>query len=202
MWTEKLQLYADTYRLLSYEILGNLDQSILTSSPKSRFEIRVVPGGLVVEELGISVRNRGDVRFEFTKSIQTKASTGAQFRFENVSSADVTVRNQASGALSEFEGLDVTVEYYYREPETEGGDYITSSRLVCDTLVNLAAGHYEVVSYVMYDSSEDPLEGDNLPAETSVFTVADNITVTAQVPVAFTASAPQIHDGIILKKIW
>ncbi len=204
MWTEKLQLYADTYRLLSYEVLGNLDQTILTSAPEDRFEISVVPGGLVVKELGISVRNRGNVKFEFSKSMQvtTKANTGAMYRFENVETADVTVKNLASGANLEFKGMDVAVEYYYKDPETEGGDYITSSRLVCDTLVNMPAGNYEVAGYIMYDDAGEPLEGDNLPAETCAFTVADNTDATVSIPVTFTESAPQIKDGIILKQIW
>ena len=203
MWTEKLQLYTGDYRLLSYEILGNVDQDLLQGSPSSEFNISVIPGGLVVKDLEVNARLRGNAEFEFVKVLPATKAVGVQYRFENVYKADVAVQNVNTNEVTEFSKMTVTTEYFYTEPQ-EGEDYHVSSKLVADTLVNLAAGEYRILNFGMYNRSGKPLEGDDVPdaSADNRFTVSDNTLTTVKVPVTFTESSPQVKDGMILKKLW
>ena len=116
---------------------------------------------------------------------------------------DVAVQNVNTNEVTEFSKMTVTTEYFYTEPQ-EGEDYHVSSKLVADTLVNLAAGEYRILNFGMYNRSGKPLEGDDVPdaSADNRFTVSDNTLTTVKVPVTFTESSPQVKDGMILKKLW
>lgn len=210
VWTEKLKLYKGRWTLMGYEIYDGLDGMLLSGEPEKQTSIDVVPGGLVKQDIYVNVRPSGYARFEFVKRlpsepVMTRASSGAEYRFDLVCMADISIRHEA-GNRTDIKGVSTKVEYFYTEKE-DGDGYSTSSRLVCDTSVFLPAGKYTVEGYTVYDKGKKILEtmpalSSYVPAEERTFTVSDNAKVTAKVPVTYTETSPQILDGIALKKLW
>lgn len=201
LWSEKIQILAGQYRLAGYELLDQLDRTILTYDQEEETPFEVKVNGLAVKTVDVNVRPRGLARFLLVKDFsqfKTRALTPS-YRMDQVDSAVITVEHQQTGELRRITGLRPTVEYYYDE-----GDKTQHGRLVCDSLVALKAGDYQATSFMLYDKKKKQLEVAmvNQELDNSRFTVIDGQTVTAQVPITMQPTAPIIQDGITLQKLW
>lgn len=199
LWSEKLKLLVGEYQLAGYELLDNVDRTILTAEPQEPTSFTVLAGGLVVQEIGVNVRLRGLARFEMVKDLSqiTTRAANKTYRFENVYTADITVRHDHSGNSTTLTGMRTKVEYFYDDSQTGH----SCSKIVCDTIVALKAGAYKVTSFIVYNRAKEILEAATKLADNE-FIVEDNQTAVAEVPITLLESAGNIKDGITLKKIW
>lgn len=198
--SEKLKLRVDDYTLLGYELYDNTDGRILSGEPAEQIVMHIIPGGLTVQSVGVNVIPRGLATFSLVgdfSQLQTRADAPADYMLGNVKKADIKVRNTASGEVVIIGGVRTSMDYYYDE---QNPGYLTS-RALCDTIVPLKAGTYRVTSYTVYDKNDRMLELNTAVVENE-FTVADNRTTEAQVPVTMRKTAGHIMDGIVLKQIW
>ena len=202
--SDKLKLLAGTYQVLTFTLFDKLDQQLYISSPSeehSTFE--VVTGGLSVHDLLASVVERGKVRFSLVKDMSdfkdnplTKASNDV-YTFDEISYVSVTVKT-GNTTLPAFEMLPADFSIHFTDDGVEDG-YQTSS-FSCDTLLTLRAGDYNIVRYEVFDESKNLLEvSTDVNAEFSVY---DNKTTEAEVPVALHESDPYIKDYYALYEIW
>ena len=202
--SDKLKLLAGNYKVLTFTLYDKLDQELYVSSPSeahSTFE--VVEGGLSVHDLLASVVERGKVRFSLVKDMSdfkdnpmTKASKDV-YTFDEISYVSLTVKI-GNTTLPAFEMIPTDFSIHFTDDGIEDG-YQTSS-FACDTLISLRAGNYEVVRYEVYDDSKNLLE-----VSTDVkapFTVADNKTTEAKVPVSLHEKDGYIQDYYALYEIW
>lgn len=198
LYSEKCRVLAGNYRVAGYELLDNLNRTILTYDQESEAFFEVLAGGLTVQPIGVNVRPRGLVKFQVVKDL-SQITTRAEecYRLDKVEKMDVTLHHQQTGELRRIEGLRTKIEFFYGE---EGENFI-QSKLNCDSLVSLKAGDYTVTSFILYDKDKKTLEAAKVATE-SHFTVADNKTTIADVPVTLRPTAGNILDGIVLKKIW
>ena len=202
--SDKLKLLAGTYKVLTFTLYDKLDQQLYISTPSeahSTFE--VVAGGLAIHDLLASVVERGKVRFTLTKDMSdfqnnpmTKAANRV-YTFDEISYVSLTVKT-GNTTLPAFEMIPTDFSIHFTEDEDDFG-YQTST-FACDTLISLRAGNYDVVRYEVYDDSKNLLE-----VSTDVkapFTVCDNQTTEAKVPVSLHESDEYIKDYYALYEIW
>lgn len=200
LYSEKCRLLAGNYRVAGYELLDNLNRTILTYDQEDTETFEVLTGGLTVQPIGVNVRKRGLVQFRIVKDLLQIASTRADdcYRLDKVAKADVTVLHKQTGELRRIEGMRTKIEFFYGENDEKTTIH---SRLTCDSLVVAKAGDYRVTSFILYDSKKETLEAGIVNVE-SVFSVTDGKTSTADVPVTLKETAGNIRDGIVLKQIW
>lgn len=202
--SDKLKLLSGTYKVLTFTLFDKLDQQLYVSTPSEKHStFEVVAGGLHVHDLLASVVERGKVRFSLVKDLSdfknnpaTKAATNV-YTFDEIAYVSLTVKT-GNTTLDPFEMLPTDFSIHFTDDGNEDG-YQTSS-FACDTLLNLRAGDYNVVRYELYDEGKDLLEASadvNAP-----FTIYDNQTTEAQVPVALRESDPYIKDYYALYEIW
>lgn len=202
--SEKLRLLAGTYTLKTYELYDKLDASIVKRTPVdslSRFE--VVAGGLTVHDMVADVTPRGKVQFTLTKDMSgfkdtplTKA--GDEYSFDEIQSVTIVVRD-ADGRPVTFEKLPATFSQHFDETDDVADGYRTSSS-ICDSVLTLPAGRYQVQSYAVYNESKDLLDASNL--EGVSFNVEDNTLTKTNVPVKLNEDANYIRDYYALYEIW
>lgn len=197
LWSEKCQLLADHYNIAGYELLDNLGNTLLTYDVESEKTFEVVSGGMVVETINVNVRPRGTVKFQLVKDFSAITRTAEAYRMDKVAKANITVKHKQTGELITFENMRTNIEYYY-ESESEKTYH---SKLVCDTILALKAGDYIATSFIVKDQKDQILEAAKVTAPNG-FSIADNKETVADVPITMQETAPSIHDGIILKKIW
>ena len=202
--SDKLKLLAGSYKVLTFTLYDRQDQALYVSTPsEAHSTFDVVAGGLVVHDLLASVVERGKVRFSLTKDMDsfenmpdTKASSN-EYTFDEIAYVSVTVRT-GNTTLEPFEMLPADFSIHFTDDGVEDG-YQTSS-FVCDTLVSLRAGEYDVVRYELYDEGKDLLEA-NADVK-ATFTVEDNRTTKAEIPVKLRESMEYIKDYYALYEIW
>lgn len=202
--SDKLKLLAGSYKILTFTLFDKQDKPLYESTPSGEhasFEVQA--GGLCVHDLLASAVERGRVRFSLVKDLQpmvnapqVKASTD-EYTFDEISYVSLTVRT-GNTTLKPFEMLPAEFSIHFTDDGVEDG-YQTSS-FVCDTLVSLRAGEYNVVSYQVYDKGRKLLET-NSNVEAS-FVVEDNRTTEASVPVTLKESAEYLKDYYALYEIW
>ena len=203
--SEKLRLLAGEYTVRTYELFDKLDSSIVKKVPQdSMSAFVIVPGGLHVHDLTADVTARGKVRFSLVKDMDdfncnpaTKAGNGNEYTFDEIRYVTVSVR-ASSGEPSVFEKLPADFSIHFKDDDKEDG-YQTSS-IVCDTLLSLVAGRYEVESYSTYNSSRMLLETGSLSGTS--FEVSDNGITETEVPVKLYESDEYIKDNYALYEIW
>lgn len=201
LWSEKIQILAGQYRLAGYELLNQLNHTILTYDQEEETPFEVKANGLAVKTVDVNVRPRGLVKFQLVKDFSlfaTRALTDA-YRMDQVDTVDITVEHLQTGELRRIINIPAKIDYYYDE-----GDNIQHGRLLCDTLIALKAGDYVATSFVLYDNKRNTLEAAMVNENLDIrrFTVTDGKTTTAQVPITMQPTSPMIQDGITLKKIW
>jgi Leucine-rich repeat (LRR) protein len=196
--SEKLQLIAGEYHIKAFTLYDKLDKELYMGGESGSFT--VVPGGLVSHDVLADVVERGKVRFHLTKDFrpETKAAV-REYTFDEIAYVDLTVKD-SDGVTTSFKKLPSKFSVHFDETDDVEDGYQTSS-CVCDTLVSLKAGSYVTVAYTVYDSSKSLLEvSTDVTPET--FTVVDNKTVDANVPVVLNESDEYIKDYAALKEIW
>lgn len=198
MRSDKLKLLAGEYRLMKFTLYDKLDQEVYEAVP-SGATFAVVEGGLTSHDLLVNVTPRGKVRFSLVKDIVTKAAERA-YTFDEISEIDIEVRNTSTGAKTLFEELPAEFSVHFTEDNDEDFGYQTSSS-VCDTLITLKAGVYEVISYTSYDKNGKLLETCSNVAPNQ-FEVFDNRITETDVPVKLYEAAAYIQDYYALKAIW
>ena len=198
MRSDKLKLLAGEYRLMKFTLYDKLDQELYEATP-SGANFAVVEGGLTSHDILVNVTPRGKVRFSLVKDIVTKAAT-REYTFDEISEIDIEVRNTSTGAKTLFEELPADFSVHFTEDNDEDFGYQTSSS-VCDTLLSLKAGVYEVISYTSYDENGKLLETCSNVASNQ-FEVFDNRITETDVPVKLYEADAYIQDYYALKAIW
>ena len=205
--TEIGQLYPGHYSVVSYTIYNHLDDELLYGEPDETTEFDVITGGLSTVDLYISVVPRGKIRFDIVKDlseivVDTKSGPVSDedridYPLSSVAKADIVVKDMRTNVEHEFTGLPCT----FRSDALEG-----SSDILCDTLLHIEAGEYYLSRVALYGASDDTVPLDYLTYYDNdkdvIYTVEDNKTTEAEVPVVINGTAAHIRDYIALYKIW
>ena len=197
--SEKLQLLAGEYEVTSFTLYDKVDEELYYGNASGSF--LVAAGGLIMHDLLADVAPRGKVRFTLVKDFvaATKAER-EEYTFDEIKYADIVVKETTSGISASYRKLPVDFSIHFNEKDDVADGYQTSSS-VCDTLVSLQAGTYQVTSYTVYDASKNLLET-NTKATSPEFTITDNKVTDADVPVTLKESDEYIKDYYALKAIW
>lgn len=197
--TDKFQLMAGEYTLLSYQVLDALDNPVFNGTPGEDMVFSVKPGCLVSEDLLVSVVERGKVNFTLTKVDPLSRAGGADGHpFYRITSVDVTVRNSVSHENVTIKNLKTEHEFVYSD---DSKDYVTA---VCktDSLVSMKGGMWEVTSFTTYfDKSRKVYETCDKVTENS-FEVRDNEVTEAKVPVKLDLTSDYLQDALAIRAIW
>lgn len=204
MQSEKIQLLADSYTIVGYQILDKLDRIILSDEPLETTIVQVIPGGLVLQDVILGVTERGWVNFQLIKDNSELPSTRAikdgadEHPFHKIVFADVTVKNLNTNMSTKFEGLKMKHEFVRSEEDER---YHTS---ICktDTLLSLRAGRYQVTEFRTYFDDTKKVFESSTSAAANGFEIKDNQTVKADVPVTLHVTSAYIADALALKEIW
>lgn len=210
MRSDKLQLFAGEYRIVGYKLLDKLDQEVPGTAASIDDTFTVVPDGLTVKDLTADVPARGMVKFRLTKhGLSTRAAEDEKaFLFSKIRLVTVTVKNTFSQSETTFEKMKVTYEEQYEESPSEDDPddkYKDIGTAVCDSVVWLPVGTYQVVRYTIYGkvgSLESTLDT-RFDVEGETFSVADNeLSENAEIPIQLSEEAPNIKDYKALREIW
>ena len=202
--SDKLKLLAGEYKVVSFYLYDKVDNVVYERVGAADETFEVVPGGLSVHDLLADVVARGNVRFHLVKNMSdfegnpfTKASN-REYTFDEISYITIDVRSD-EGVKTSFTRIPAEFSVHFNEMDEVEDGYQTSS-LVCDTLLFLKAGTYDIESYAVYDSGRNLLET-NARVNAS-FSIHDNKTTEADVPVRLNESDEYIKDYYALKVIW
>lgn len=204
MRSDKLKLLAGSYDVILFTLFDKQDQPLYESSPSQNMtSFEVVAGGLCVHDLLARTAQRGKARFtlvkdisDFTSTPQTKAPS-KQYTFDEIGYATIVVQ-MGNVRPDTLRMLPVEFSIHFSDDGVEDG-YQTSSA-VCDTLLSLKAGEYQIVSYEVFDSGKKLLELKS--AVNASFVVEDNVTTEVDVPVTLYESDAYIKDYYALYEIW
>ena len=203
--SDKLKLLSGTYQLLTYSLFDKMDELLYEATPSAEHaSFEVVPGGLSVHDLLADAVERGKVKFSLVKDMSgfTKAS-GNEYTFDEIRTVTLSVRS-SSDVLTVFEHLPAKFSIHFDdEKHTDAaGNEISwqTSSFVCDTLLSLTAGTYKVEAYELYSEDKSLLEA--MSKLDASFTVVDNRTTEADVPVKLRESDEYIKDYYALREIW
>ena len=210
--SEMLKLLVGKYTMVSFSLFDAKDEEVYADrNPGCSFEI--VPDGLWSQELNVDVFERGQVKFYLKKEFAaeedaplTRATTASRpeggYTFDEVGYVNLTVRHRTSKEEETITMLPAKFSVHFDE-EDEMSDkfgYQTSS-IVCDTLVTLPGGEYELLSYTTLNKSKKQLELNNNPSE-CVFTVEDNMVSEVSVKVSLLMNDSYLQDYLALKEIY
>ena len=199
--SDKLKLIAGTYTVKEYRLYDKLDKMVDSYICSDAFD--VVPGGLTVHDLLADVVERGSVKFSLVKDLrdvpESKSITvKEQYTFDEIGYVTIELKNLDV----RFEMLPADFSIHFDEdkkPDPDQDKGWQTSSFVCDTLLYLKAGTYEVGKYIVYNDSKEELEiNDELQLS---FTVKDNVTTQVDVPVRLHEDA-YIQDYRALKAIY
>ena len=202
--SDKLKLLSGEYQVVAYSLFDSVDNVVYETSLSEKSSFDVIPGGLVVHDLTADVVARGMVRFSLVKDFNQTDGTVVtkvaerEYTFDEISYVTVDVRSE-EGVRTTFSRLPAEFSVHFDETDDKEDGYQTSS-LVCDTLLSLRAGTYNIESYSVYDAGKILLETSSRVSST--FTVSDNKVTEADVPVLLRETDEYIKDYIALKAIW
>lgn len=202
MRSEKLKLYKGAYTLVNFTLYDALDKELYIGTP-AQADFEVVPGSLHVHELTAKTVERGTVRFNFVKDMsgfENAPSTKAvsrQYTFDEIRYVDITVADRLTGERYSWEKVKAKFSIHF---DGSGTGYQTSS-LSTDEDLEIKAGDYRIFSYRTYSSDRILLETNEHPSE-SLFSVADNESVQADVKITLYEADEYIKDYYALYEIW
>ncbi|MBO5693694.1 MAG: DUF4458 domain-containing protein [Tidjanibacter sp.] len=199
----KLKLLTGDYRLITFSLYDADDQLIYNGTPEGESTFSVIEGGLVVHDVTVDVVARGKVQFTLTKDMSGFSGTRAverQYTFDEIREANITVENKYTGERVKFTELPCKFSLHFDTSDDIEDGYKTSSTL-CDTLLWIPAGDYEVVGYEVFSEDGTLLENKNNPTK-SPFKVEDNKVTKANVGVTLYEADEYIKDYYALKAIW
>lgn len=200
--SDRLKLLAGEYKVVTFSLYDKMDELVYEGTPSEDMSVfEVVPGGLAVHDLVADVIERGKVRFTLVKDMSDFVATKAanrEYTFDEIEKVTLTVRS-SGGTNTVFEKLPAEFSIHFDETDDIEDGRQTSS-LYCDTLLTLRADDYTILSYAVYDSSNNLLETNS--RVDSGFSVRDNVTTEAEVPVTLYESDEYIKDYYALYEIW
>ncbi len=202
--SDKLKVLAGEYKVVTYSLYNKLDEQVSEGTPSEEHSsFTVVAGGLSVHDLLADVVERGKVRFTIVKDMSdlkdaplTKAAN-REYTFDEIEYLTVSVKT--GNTSTKFEMLPAEFSVHFEDNDDDADGYQTSS-CVCDSLLPLRAGEYQVVSYSVFDSGRRLLETDD--DVNASFRVEDNKVTEADVPVKLHESDEYIKDYYALYEIW
>ncbi len=203
MRSDKLKLLAGEYTVKLFSLYDANDELLYNGADENP-SVVVVEGGLTVHDLLVDVTPRGKVKFTLMKDMDFKNTPATkapnrEYTFDEIKTFSITVQNRETFERTTFEKLTGKFSIHFDEdPDTFG--YQTSS-IVCDSLLSLPAGSYEVYSYQTYDSNKILLETNSRPNKVE-FTVADNRVTEVRPEIKLYESDEYIKDGYALYEIW
>lgn len=206
--SEKIELMAGEYTIIGYYVYDKLDEVLLSGVVEDNVFV-VEAGGLTVKSIPVDVIARGMASFRLVKRLpETRASEYEAYPFANIRVVDINIKNTFTKEVTSIKRVPVTYTEDFREGSADESLYPGKNALtaygVCDTLVWLKAGTYEVSSYVTYSDKKGKtvLEVATVDAPTE-FVVCDNVeTKDVEVPVSVSESAEYLKDYIALRDIW
>lgn len=202
MQSDKFLLMCDTYTIEKFEIFDKLDQPLLTDAPGNSTTITVVHGGLTVQDIRVNTVARGFAKFRLVvdngKQQKTRANESTNYPFRKILSVDLKIENKNTREVITIKGLATTHQAV--RPDDDPTYYAS----VCETdsLVSLKAGEYKVTAFTTYFDKGLKVYEATTSVKEKFFTVKDNQTIDAEVPVTLLESAGYIKDAVALKKIW
>ena len=208
VYSEKLRLMTGEYNIIGFYIYDKLDNKILDGDAAGEFS--VTHGGLTVKKIGVETVKRGKVMFALFKAFATRYEAEGNYPFSSIKTVDVTVRNTFTQKETTFTKLPATYYEAFVEGSLDEELYERngqSSYIVCAGSHWLEAGNYIITSYTTYSDTKgnNRLErasiGD-IDKELISFSVEDNQTSIAIVPVILSKTAEHIKDYEALKQIW
>lgn len=201
--SDKLKLLSGDYQVVTYTLYNKVDEPVYEATPsEGHSSFSVQAGGLSVHDLLADVIERGKVRFTIVKDLSSFEDTpktkapAREYTFDEIEYLTVSVK--AGNTVTAFEMLPVEFSIHFDDDDATHG-YQTSSS-VCDSLISLRAGDYQVVSYSVFDAGKRLLETAN--EVNASFTVQDNSTTEADVPVRLYESDEYLKDYYALYEIW
>ena len=204
--SEKLQLLAGEYRLITFMLYDSEDRELYSGAPQGNGSFTVTSGAVTVHDIVVNVAPRGKVQFtlrkdmsDFEQSEGTRAVT-RQYTFDEIKEVNITIKETSRGTTTLLEELPCKFDLHFFEDDDLEDGYQTSS-ILCDTLIWLPQGNYIVTRYEAYDSEGSLLETNNTPTE-STFAIKDNQTTKANINITLYEADAYIQDYIVLKKIW
>lgn len=205
VYSEKLRLMTGRYNVIGYHLYDKLDNKIFSGEGAGEFT--VTNGGLTVKKIGVETVQRGKVMFALFKAFDTRYEAEGAYPFTNIKSVDVTVKNNFSSKKTTFKALTTTYYEAFVEGSMDKDLYernCLSSYMVCGGSHWLEAGTYTITSYTTYSDAKgkNRLESATIDDLEFEFTVEDNVTDFAIVPVILSKNAEHIKDYEALKEIW
>lgn len=206
--SDKLQLLVGDYVITGYNLYDNLDNQLLSSEVEDN-AFTVVGGGLTSKALPVEVTERGMASFKLVKEfVKARATAEDAYPFSSIQLVDLSVRNTFTQEVVNIKSIPVKYTEDFKEGSTNEslypGENAETSYILCDTVVWMKAGTYQISSYTTYSDKKGNsiLEVNTLDGNRT-FTVKDNqLTKEVEVPVQLSEMAEYIKDYIALKEIW
>lgn len=206
--SDKLQLLVGEYVVSGYRLYDNLDNVLLVGEVEDNM-FSVVSGGLTSKDLPVNGLERGMVSFKLVKEfVKARAEIENAYPFNSIKMVDISVRNTFTREVTTIKKIPVEYIESFKEGSVDEtlypGKNAEISYMLCDTLVWLKAGTYQIAGYNTYSdkNGKSLLEAATINNNTS-FIVKDNaLTKEVEVPVQLSEMAEYIKDYIALKEIW
>lgn len=206
--SDKLQLLIGDYIISGYRLYDNLD-NLLLSGETTDNTFTIISGGLVSKSLPIDGIERGMVSFKLVKDfISARATDKEAYPFSNIKVVDISVRNTFTREVTTIKKIATEYEEGFKEGSQNESMYpgknAETSYFICDTIVWLKAGTYQINGYTTYSdkNGKTMLETTTISTNNS-FIVKDNqLTKNVEVPIQLSETAEYIKDYIALKEIW
>ena len=205
--SDKLQLLVGEYVVSGYRLYDNLDNVLLVGEVEDNM-FSVVSGGLTSKDLPVNGLERGMVSFKLVKEfVKARAEIENAYPFNSIKMVDISVRNTFTREVTTIKKIPVEYIESFKEGSVDEtlypGKNAEISYMLCDTLVWLKAGTYQIAGYNTYSdkNGKSLLEAATINNNTS-FIVKDNaLTKEVEVPVQLSEMAEYIKDYIALKEI-
>lgn len=219
--SEKLQLLAGEYEVLSFAVFDKNDNEGPSVTDIDVHNFSVVPGGMTVHEMTVGtsvVPSRGNVKFTLVKDmssfedVPTKALD--HHTFDEAEYVTVRVEQVSDNRQITFENIPSKFSIHFNDDENDENIYpegyetykdfgYQTSSLQTDSLLSLLAGDYRIRSYTLSDGTRTAFETRSFDrASAPQFSVSDNKVQNLFVPVALSEDAPYIQDYYALYEIW
>lgn len=207
--SDKLRLLAGDYTFIGYTLYDKFDNELL-SKDISNCVIKVVSGGLTVQDVYANTVERGLVSFKLVKNwneqqaaLTRAVKDGEEYPFNKINCVDIKVKNTFTKETSTIRKISVKYVEDFANDSVPGKNTEISYAL-CDTVVWLKAGTYRVEECVTYsDKKGKTYLATEFNTTSETFEVCDNIlTKEVNVPVNLSKTAEHIKDYIALKEIW
>ncbi len=193
--TEKLKLMVGDYTILGYTLYDALDEELYITELNEQQSI--IEGGLVTKDLTVSAEEKGRVNFTFVKDIEDMQLTRSdnELLFKDISYITLNVRQNHE--LLTFDKIRVRYTQVFDEEDNNKMKMILTS----DSIINIKAGTWNIMSYVLHNASKsDLLMATISPSPT--FEVRDNGLSRVDVPVRIDSNQEYIKDYLALYEIW